>query len=130
MDAVLFCEASRVQNYRSVPDQVACFKAQTLAVRYFPHEVSDLCVVKQYILSNSQIQKTESWHLKYLLLLWLSLICMLPFDLARFDEHEPGETARSLEAIGKIDLEKSGLTREGSSLMLSRLYMRQVDEEA
>ena len=53
---------------------------------------------------------------------------MLPFDLARFDENGPGETARSLEAIGKSDLEKSGLTREGSSLMLSRLYMRHVDE--
>ena len=62
--------------------------------------------------------------MRYLLLLWLSLICMLPFDLSRFDEGEIGETAKCIQDIGKTDLGKSGLTREGAAYMLSRLYMR------
>ena len=86
--------------------------------------MADLSVAKRYILSNEHAQGSRTWHMRYLLLLWLSLICMLPFDLSRFDEGEAGETAKSLEAIGKSDLGKSGLTREGASYMLSRLYMR------
>lgn len=87
--------------------------------------MADLNVVISYIMSNELIQEERNWHLRYLVLLWLSLICMLPFDLARFDEREPGETAKSIQEIGKADLGQSGLTRESASVMLSRLYMRQ-----
>ena len=94
------------------------------AVRYLPHEVADLSVVKTYLMTNDHIKESKNWHLRYLFQLWMSLICMLPFDLARFDEHESSETAKSIEEIGMANLGDSGLTREGASLILSRLYMR------
>lgn len=59
------------------------------------------------------------------MLLWLSLICMLPFDLAQFDEPESlGKTARDLEDAAKSHLGKAGVEREGAAIMLARLYAR------
>lgn len=61
------------------------------------------------------------------MLLWLSLICRLPFDLAQFDEPETlGKTASDLEAVAKINLDRAGVEREGAATLLSRLYARQV----
>lgn len=73
------------------------------------------------------VQHHSLWALRYIMMLWLSLVSMLPFDLAQFDdESEPGHAARSLELIGKTYLGKAGLERDGAALLLSRLYMRWV----
>lgn len=59
------------------------------------------------------------------MLLWMSLICMLPFDLAQFDEPDSiGKAARDLEEIAKSHLSKAGMEREGAAIMLARLYSR------
>ena len=29
----------------------------------------------------------QNWETRYILLLWLSIVCMIPFDMARFDGH-------------------------------------------
>lgn len=68
------------------------------------------------------------WPLRYVALLWLSLVCRIPFDLEQFDEvHHTGRTADSLEFIAKKYLDKAGLEREGAAILLSRFYMRQVE---
>ena len=60
-----------------------------------------------------------------MVLIWLSLVCMIPFDLIQFDEIDRiGHSAAMIEAAGKTFLGKAGLEREGASLLLSRLYMR------
>jgi hypothetical protein len=65
------------------------------------------------------------WPLRYMVLIWLSLICMLPFDLAQFDDADrPGYTATALETSAKTYLGKAGLEREGAAILLSRLFMR------
>lgn len=59
------------------------------------------------------------------MLLWLSLICMLPFDLAQFDEPENlGKTASDLEGVAKIHLDNAGIERVGAAVLLARLYAR------
>ncbi|KAG7088453.1 hypothetical protein E1B28_012444 [Marasmius oreades] len=76
--------------------------------------------------SNVLVHESTQWALRYVFLLWLSLICMIPFDLAQFDEGEDsGQTARTIEFIAKEHLGKAGLERNGAALLLSRLYMRQ-----
>jgi tubulin-specific chaperone D len=58
------------------------------AVRFFPHQVEDLSIALTCVnMSGSQMQHPALWHLRYVMLLWLSLICMIPFDLDRFDEY-------------------------------------------
>ncbi len=67
----------------------------------------------------------SEWHLRYVILIWLYLICMIPFDLSQFDERdEVGRTADRLESLAKSHIGKAGLERDGAALLLSRLYMR------
>ena len=67
------------------------------------------------------------WALRYVLLLWLNIICIIPFDLAQFDEPEDiGRTAASLQTIAKKYLSNAGLERDGAALLLARLYTRYV----
>jgi hypothetical protein len=47
---------------------------------------------------------------------------MVPFDLDQFDE--AGKTAGAIEGIAKRFLGRAGMEREGSALVLSRLYTR------
>ncbi|OBZ71617.1 Tubulin-specific chaperone D [Grifola frondosa] len=102
------------------------FRGYKTATRFFPHEISDLSVTLDYILSpNSPAQDASQWPLRYVVLLWLSLVCMIPFDLEQFDEQDKaGETATRVESLAKSYLGKAGLEREGAAILLSRLYMR------
>lgn len=65
------------------------------------------------------------WSMRYVTILWLYIICIIPFDLAQFDEPDNiGSTARALQDVAKSHLGASGLEREAAALLLSRLYMR------
>ncbi|EKM79449.1 hypothetical protein AGABI1DRAFT_120846 [Agaricus bisporus var. burnettii JB137-S8] len=102
------------------------FRGYKIIVRFFPHEIADLPIALNFMLMQEGVVQHHSlWALRYIMMLWLSLVSMLPFDLAQFDdESEPGHAARSLELIGKTYLGKAGLERDGAALLLSRLYMR------
>ncbi|KAI0754966.1 ARM repeat-containing protein [Daedaleopsis nitida] len=102
------------------------FRGYKTITRFFPHEIADLTVTLEYITApKSPVQVTYLWALRYTLLLWLSLVCMIPFDLEQFDEvGKSGETASRVETVGKMFLDKAGLDREGAALLLSKFYMR------
>lgn len=53
-------------------------------VQYLPHEISDFEPVLR-LLEKQDMSNCYSWQTRFLLLLWLSIICMIPFDLDRFD---------------------------------------------
>ncbi|KAF7797405.1 hypothetical protein EIP86_008600 [Pleurotus ostreatoroseus] len=102
------------------------FRGYKSITRFFPHEVTDLSTALNFLLlPDGPTQDHTQWPLRYVMLLWLSLICMLPFDLAQFDEPDSiGKTARDLEDIAKSHLSKAGVEREGAAIMLARLYAR------
>lgn len=69
--------------------------------------------------------EASSWSLRYVVLLWLSLVCRIPFDLEQFDEvGQHGRTANTIESIAKEYLDKAGLEREGAAILLARFYTR------
>ncbi|RDB18014.1 Tubulin-specific chaperone D [Hypsizygus marmoreus] len=105
---------------------VKCRGYKTI-IRFFPHEIADLSIALEFLLiPDGLIQDATQWALRYVVLIWLSLICMIPFDLAQFDEAERiGHTANAIESSAKTFLGKAGLEREGAALLLSRLYVRQ-----
>jgi hypothetical protein len=77
------------------------------------------------LLLDDPSQRTSLWTLRYVVLLWLSLICMIPFDFAQFDDPgSPGKTASAIESLARRFLGQSGLEREGAAMLLSRFYMR------
>ncbi|TFY52216.1 hypothetical protein EVJ58_g10139 [Rhodofomes roseus] len=102
------------------------FRGYKTITRFFPHEIADLTIALDYmLLPNSPALVRWNWPLRYVTLLWLSLVCMIPFDLDQFDESDrAGETAEKIESLGKEYLDRAGLEREGAAILLARLYMR------
>jgi hypothetical protein len=88
--------------------------------------VADLTIVLDFAyVPSGPMDDPSQWALRYVILLWLYLICIIPFDLAQFDEPtHAGRTAQLLENLAKRFLSKAGLERQGAALLLSRLYMR------
>jgi hypothetical protein len=100
------------------------------AVPFFPHQLSDLEVVLKFM-ERYRFHRNNvggHWVVPYLLLLWLSLICRLPFDLANFDDvgSTNGLTAQRIEKIGQTHLDKAGVDRDSAALLLSRFFTRCV----
>ena len=56
-------------------------------IEYFPHEVKDLEPVIFY-LSEQKTCDLTLWESKYVLLLWLSIIILVPFDLVTIDSEK------------------------------------------
>ncbi|KLO11459.1 TBCD protein [Schizopora paradoxa] len=104
-------------------------------IRFFPHTVSDLPIALSFmtrVLSKVD-QVTGYWALRYSTLLWLALVCMLPFDLRQFDASpetgrllggEVKSTTELIQNVAQEQLGKAGVEREGAAFVLSRLYMR------
>lgn len=53
-------------------------------VQYLPHEINDFEPVLA-LLARQDIKDVYTWQTRYMLLIWLSIVCMVPFDLTRFN---------------------------------------------
>ncbi|KAJ1583910.1 hypothetical protein NDA11_001396 [Ustilago hordei] len=99
-------------------------------VHYFPHEVAELPATLAFLedLQTSAAGNEEGcWELRYVCLLWLSLICMIPFDLAKFDQ--PGQastetTASRIAAVANHFITSPGKERDAAAVVLGRLFQR------
>lgn len=101
------------------------FRGYKTIIRFFPHEVADLAPALEFAQILNRAQSSTLWSTQHVALLWISLICMIPFDLAQFDElGREGQTAAAIEAIAKQSLTSSGIVRESAAILLSRLYVR------
>lgn len=81
-------------------------------------------------------ETTGEWETKCCLLLWLSILVLIPFDLASVDTSladsrasdarldEPPPLVQRMIKICTIHLEKPGPTREMAGVLLSRLLTR------
>jgi hypothetical protein len=67
----LMCHMMKVRGYKTVS-------------KFFPHEVSDLEPVTAML----QYQDNKEWQPSYLLLIWLSIIVLVPFDLSTIDSQK------------------------------------------
>ncbi|ORY81205.1 armadillo-type protein, partial [Leucosporidium creatinivorum] len=88
-------------------------------VRFFPHEVTDLSALLQLLESEEKL-RSASWELRYILLLWLSVACRVPFDLA----HLPGADA-AISTISYRYLGEASKERDGAIALLARYHSRQ-----
>ncbi|KAF8510075.1 TBCD protein [Hysterangium stoloniferum] len=110
---------------------IKCRGRKTI-VNFFPHQVADLSIALDYlIIPDGPAQSTSQWPLRYIVLLWLSLICMIPFDLVKFDKEITStdnaalSTAHKVESIANDYLSRAGLEREAAAILLSKLYTRE-----
>ncbi|KAJ3286028.1 hypothetical protein HDU76_008040, partial [Blyttiomyces sp. JEL0837] len=115
---------SKVRGYKTV-------------LKFFTHEAADLEPTFKYLLFVPQ--RSYSWETRYMLLLWLSLIIIIPFDLKVVDSGHSYKVTPDGPELGLIEsiLEKSkdylmfaGKEHEGASILLTRLLTRKDTLEA
>ncbi|KAG0005138.1 hypothetical protein BGZ65_011884 [Modicella reniformis] len=96
-------------------------------VKFLPHEVSDIEPVFEFL--KMQDNRKAAWETRYMLLVWLSLMCMIPFDLRSIDSQASKASDRiplvdQMLDAGKSYLDRAGKDRDASSLFLARLLTR------
>ncbi|KAF9191021.1 hypothetical protein BGZ51_007854 [Haplosporangium sp. Z 767] len=96
-------------------------------VKFFPHEVADIEPTFEFL--RMQDKRRREWETRYVLLIWLSLMCMIPFDLKSIDSQASKSTDRiplvdQMIDTAKTYLDCAGKDRDGSSLFLARLLTR------
>uniref|UniRef100_A0A8C8BKL5 Tubulin-specific chaperone D n=1 Tax=Otus sunia TaxID=257818 RepID=A0A8C8BKL5_9STRI len=96
----------------------------------FPHEVGDLQPVLDMLVDQNP-KDSETWETRYMLLLWLSMICLIPFDLARFDGniiseegHARMPTMDRILKIAKCYLVVSDKARDAAAVLVSKFIVR------
>ncbi|XP_033827733.1 tubulin-specific chaperone D [Periophthalmus magnuspinnatus] len=99
-------------------------------MQLFPHEVADVQPVLDLLLRQDP-KDNKTWETRYMLLLWLSMTCLIPFDLSRLDghlEHDVGHAREStmdrILAIAKSYLIVSDTPRDAASVLVSKFMTR------
>ena len=65
------------------------------------------------------------WQTKYILLLWLSLICLAPFDLASIESHETTQSlVTRLLKVSEEGLGVAGKERDACAILCARVLSR------
>ncbi|KAG0343822.1 hypothetical protein BG004_004976 [Podila humilis] len=95
-------------------------------VKFLPHEVADLEPAFEFLKMQT---KRSPWETRYVMFIWLSLMCMIPFDLKSIDSRASKDSSRiplvdEMIETGKHYLDCAGKDREGATLFLARLLTR------
>lgn len=78
--------------------QICKVRSYKVFVKFLPHELTDLDFTLRS-LCETDIKDLESWEKRYVLLVWMSVLVLIPFHLARLD----GDGAQSSTNVdGKI----------------------------
>ncbi|XP_045630834.1 tubulin-specific chaperone D isoform X3 [Ursus americanus] len=99
-------------------------------LRLFPHEVADVQPVLD-MFTNQNPRDHETWETRYMLLLWLSVTCLIPFDFSRLDGSlltQPGQTRMSIMdrilQIAEAYLVVSDKARDAAAVLVSKFVTR------
>ena len=99
-------------------------------VRLMPVEVQDVEPTMHILLSQDQNDYT-TWETRYVLLLWLSMLVMVPFDLTTIDSslgnddnNEEQSLIHGMVSLCKHYLGDPGPTRDAAAVCLSKLLTR------
>lgn len=99
-------------------------------MQVFPHEVADVQPVLDLLLRQDP-KDSETWETRYMLLLWLSMTCLIPFDLSRLDGYLQSDGGKAREpimdrilAIAKSYLVVSDTPRDAASVLVSKFMTR------
>lgn len=97
-------------------------------VRHLPHEVSDFEPVLQ-LLELQNPSDPETWTTRYVLLLWMSIIVMIPFHMSRLDGLDTKENNKKIVMERVLDICKtysivSDKCRDAAAYLSARFLTR------
>ncbi|XP_037544964.1 tubulin-specific chaperone D [Nematolebias whitei] len=99
-------------------------------MQLLPHEVSDVQPVLD-LMSRQDPNDLKTWQTRYMLLLWLSMTCLIPFDLSRLDGHLESNGGKTREPtmyqilnIAKSYLLVDDSPRTAASVLVSKFMTR------
>ncbi|XP_060027662.1 tubulin-specific chaperone D isoform X2 [Erinaceus europaeus] len=99
-------------------------------LRLFPHEVADVLPVLD-MFTDQNPKDHETWETRYMLLLWLSVTCLIPFDFSRLDGNlltQPGQSQMStmdrILQIAESYLLVSDKARDAAAVLVSKFVTR------
>ncbi|XP_028979458.1 tubulin-specific chaperone D isoform X2 [Esox lucius] len=99
-------------------------------MQLFPHEVADVQPVLD-LLCRQDPKDSATWETRYMLLLWLSMTCLIPFDLSRLDGHLTSDPSQAREpimdrilAVAKSYLMVTDKSRDAASVLVSKFVTR------
>ena len=100
-------------------------------VKLFPHEVADV-EPTLHVLQQCRRSDFRTWETRYCLLLWVSMLSLVPFDLATIDSAAPGAEGIVDSIIGlcKRYLSDPGRARLAAATCLSMMLTRPDMEAA
>ncbi|XP_045447141.1 tubulin-specific chaperone D [Melitaea cinxia] len=85
--------------------QIIRVRGYKVVVRHLPHEVSDLLTVLTYLEAQDPNDK-ETWRSRFVLLLWLSIVVIIPFHMSRLDGFAPDQpgagTSKKITVMERI----------------------------
>ncbi|XP_002723088.2 tubulin-specific chaperone D isoform X1 [Oryctolagus cuniculus] len=99
-------------------------------LRLFPHEVANVEPVLDMI-THQDPKDHETWETRYMLLLWLSVTCLIPFDLSRLDGNLLSQTEPArvpimdrILHIAESYLVVSDKARDAAAVLVSKFITR------
>ena len=107
-------------------------RGQKVVVKFFSHEVSHLEPCLDFFnFVSSETAFKKFWEMRFIMLLWMSLLCMIPFDLKKIDSgSDEKNDKKQLPLVERVlEIVKSFITcvgkeYEGASMLGMRLLTR------
>lgn len=110
--------------------QLAKVRMYKVLVKFLPHEIADLDFVLN-ALEQQQVDDSSNWETRYMLLLWLSILVLNPFEMARFDAHATSNDDASTKMNRIFELCKLHTQRNDTCAMvaafLTAKYLIRID---
>ena len=102
-----------------------------VVIKFFPHSVTDLEPCLDLIVRQDALD-VETWETRYVLLLWLSILVMVPFGLNTVDSATSGSNLiERIVDVCKKCLGEAAKTRDAAAYLLARLLTRpDMDDKA
>ncbi|XP_050437546.1 tubulin-specific chaperone D isoform X2 [Adelges cooleyi] len=105
---------------------VVSVRGYKVILRNLPHEVSDLEKVLK-MLEEQDESDYNSWETRYCLLLWLSIIVIIPFDMRKLDGTLHPENKTTLQRLVDIIMKylcSGDACRDTATVLATRLFIR------
>uniref|UniRef100_A0A5K3F699 Tubulin-specific chaperone D n=2 Tax=Mesocestoides corti TaxID=53468 RepID=A0A5K3F699_MESCO len=92
-------------------------------VRLMPHTVDDLEPVLD-LLKTQDLNDHDNWQTRYVLLLWLSIVIMVPFALERLEKQGKPPLSECVLNEAKKHVVLDDVTQDGAAYLLAKLISR------